>query len=403
MRTNVRRPRARARWASLVAVVESVACLAGCRGTPPQTGWTGTIDTTVGGTIVVHNPKTGIWDSATAWRVVEEHRIGTAEGTGPDLFGQITALAADRSGRVYVFDGQVQELRVFDSSGAYVRTVGRRGRGPGEFTQVTGVAWDPHDRLWLVDPQNNRITIIDTSGEVVGEHYVIGGFIMMPWPGNIDTAGHYYTYVPDPSAGAFAIKMVEYDTAMTPIDTIAIPTWSGPRNMFSTGGMSVTVPYSPGLIWRLTRTGDIWFAETGTYRIFQRTLAGDTLREITRAFDPIPVSSADVDQRIAQLKWFTDQGGKIDRGRIPSVKPALGDFLFDDRGDLWVVPIVADSALSGRVFDLFDVQGRYLGRLRLPFNLSSYPRPVIRDDRLYGVTANDLGVEYVVIARIVKP
>ena len=129
----------------------------------------------------------------------------------------------------------------------------------------------------------------------------------------------------------------------------------------------------------------------------------DTLQEITRAFDPIPVTSADVDRRIAQLKWFTDQGGKIDRGMIPSVKPALGDFLFDDRGDLWVEPIVADSALSGRVFDLFDPRGRYLGRLRLPFSLTTYPKPVIRDDRIYGVTANDLGIEFVVIARIERP
>lgn len=379
----------------------------GCRGTPAHTGWAGTIDTTASGTIVVHNPKTGIWDSASAWRVVEGHRIGTAEGTGPDLFGRINILAVGPAGRVYVFDGQVQELRVFDSTGTYVRTVGRKGHGPGEFAQVIGMAWDPHDRLWLVDPQNNRITMIDTAGQVVGEHYVIGGFVMFPWPGTVDTAGHYYTYVPDVSTGSFAIKMVEFDSAMHPIDTIAIPHSSTKPEFFEvsngTGSMRTSVPFTAGLRWRLTRNGDIWFAETGSYRIFQRTLTGDTLKEITRAFDPIPVTSADIDRAMTGLEWFTRQGGKIDRSKFPSVKPALDDFFLDDRGDLWVEPVVADSAMTGRVFDVFDAGGRYLGRLRLPFTLSTYPKPVIRDDRLYGVTRNADGVEFVVIARIERP
>jgi hypothetical protein len=34
------------------------------------------------------------------------------------------------------------------------------------------------------------------------------------------------------------------------------------------------------------------------------------------------------------LKWFTEQGGKIDPPRIPDTKPAFTGFLVDDGGRL---------------------------------------------------------------------
>ena len=107
-----------------------------CTGSDARIEWRGTIDTTAGGTIVVSNPAQGLWDSASAWRVVEELRIGTAEGSGPDLFGNVGAIEVDGLGRLWVAETQAQELRVFDREGGHVRTVGRKGGGPGEFRQI---------------------------------------------------------------------------------------------------------------------------------------------------------------------------------------------------------------------------------------------------------------------------
>jgi hypothetical protein len=58
---------------------------------------------------------------------------------------------------------------------------------------------------------------------------------------------------------------------------------------------------------------------------------------------------------------------------------------------------------EGRVVDIFDPEGRYLGRIGLPFMLSMNPPPVFRDGFLYAVTEDELEVPYVVRARIVKP
>jgi len=391
-------------FSAVLAVLVSTAC------SPAEGGptWEGEVDTLPSGTIVVTNPATGVWDSATAWRVVEELRIGTVEEIGPALLGQVTALEVDAAGRIYVLEGQAQELRVFDRAGRYVRTIGRKGGGPGEFNQAIGMAWSPAGHLWVLDPQNNRISVIDTAGTFVTSHHALGGFVFMPWPGGFDTAGVFYNYAPDLSGGDFRMLLVRYDSALNPVDSIRPPRYEGPENYFEVvtnqgrGRMRTGVPFGPGLDWELTPAGDFWAALTGPYELFRVSGRGDTLRRVTRAFEPVPVTGEDVDSAIANLEWFTSQGGKVDRSRIPGVKPAVRGMLVADDGHLWIDVTTRDRADQGYVFDIFDSEGRYLGPLRLPFQLSSYPPPVIRDGMVIGVTQDELEVPFVVRARILK-
>jgi hypothetical protein len=128
-------------------------------------------------------------------------------------------------------------------------------------------------------------------------------------------------------------------------------------------------------------------------------MAGDTVRVISREYDHLPVTEADIDAAIERLDWFTRQGGKIDRTRFPSTKPALNTFFSDDVGRMWVSP-VTDEEDTGRIWDVFDPDGRYLGQITLPFTLVRYPIPLFRDGMIYGVTEDDLEVPYVVRARV---
>jgi sugar lactone lactonase YvrE len=381
----------------------------GCTESRGVATWAGTIDTLPAGTIVVTNPAVGVWDSASTWQVVEELRIGTLDGTGPDLFGAVSAIEIDAQGRLYVLEGQSQELRVFGRDGRHVRTIGRKGGGPGEFAQPIGLAWSPRGDLWIPDPQNTRISIVDTAGNFVRSHHMAGGWVMNPWPGGFDHEGAFYNFVPAPSPSGFEIRIVRYDTALTALDTLTPPRWTGPDNFFEfvspdgSSRMRTGVPFSPGLDWQLSPDGDFWFALTGPYELYRVSGTGDTARKVTKPFERASVSGEDVDSALAGLDWFTRQGGKVDRSRIPSQKPAIRSLLVAQDGYLWVEPLTPDRQDQGRLFELFDPEGRYLGRVRLPFQLSGYPTPVIRGEVLVGVTRDELEVPFVVRARIVKP
>ena len=63
-----------------------------------------TTDAPSSGETVVRNTADPIWKAETAWRVVEELRIGEAKNEGPDLFASILSFDVDTRGRIYVLD-----------------------------------------------------------------------------------------------------------------------------------------------------------------------------------------------------------------------------------------------------------------------------------------------------------
>jgi hypothetical protein len=364
------------------------------------------MDTLPSGQVVVQNGFDAIWPAGREWRVVEELRIGSVEGDGPDVFGRITSFEIDAGGRLWVLDGQTQDLRVFSARGAHVRTIGRRGGGPGEFGQAVRVELGPDGRIWVMDPQNNRLSVFDTAGAYLEGRHALGGFVIIPWPGGFDEHGRYYAPVPR-TGRDFRFGMVRYDASFVPTDTLEIPLDPISRERFEHrssggGGIIAGVPFQGSLTWRLSRAGTIWAMITDQYRLFALDADGDTLRTITRAFTPLPVTEADRRHAREEMKWFTDQGGQIDLSKLPRTKPATTSFFLDDEGNIWVEPVTALED-TGRLRDVFDPEGRYLGTVRLPFALSASPSPILRTGTLYGVTRDELDVPYVVRARVLKP
>jgi sugar lactone lactonase YvrE len=244
--------------AELVVLLSVLAASTGCgpADSSAATLWRGTMDTLVSGTVVVSNPADGVWREETAWTVEEELRIGTLDGDGPDMFGNVGSLEVDDRGRIYVFDTQANELRVFGPSGEHVRTIGRQGGGPGEFESVIGMAWGPEGRLWTVDPGNARISLFDTLGTYLTSHRTIGNYIISPWPGGFDAAGNFYNYGIDTEAEPDdRMVLVRYDASMEPVDSVRLPRRQGEGEFFTLRSensiMQSTIPYTGGFRWRL--------------------------------------------------------------------------------------------------------------------------------------------------------
>jgi hypothetical protein len=95
---------------------------------------------------------------------------------------------------------------------------------------------------------------------------------------------------------------------------------------------------------------------------------------------------------------FRKAGGTVRRSDIREVHPLFGSAFVDDRGFLWVMPDVSEGEMSRR-FDIFDPEGRYLGRATSDVPLG-WRTPVFRGDTVYAVITDSLDVPYVVRARI---
>lgn len=87
--------------------------------------------------------------SATSpWRVGPSPKlsIGGSERE-PDLFTKVVGVVRQSSGNIVVADGGAGVIKMFDSTGRFLRTVGRPGSGPGEFRQLLALFVGPADSI----------------------------------------------------------------------------------------------------------------------------------------------------------------------------------------------------------------------------------------------------------------
>jgi hypothetical protein len=84
---------------------------------------------------------------------------------------------------------------------------------------------------------------------------------------------------------------------------------------------------------------------------------------------------------------------------MPHVYPPLDRLQPATDGTVWVFRTVSGGASA---VDVFDRNGHYLGAPELPIDFDRVSVHVITDEHLYGVTKDDLGVDYVVRLRIVR-
>jgi hypothetical protein len=390
--------------ATLCAIL--AACGAGERANAGH--WAGSIDTLANGAIHVQNPATGLWDESTAWRLEEELRIGIDDGDGPELFGEIRDFAVDAYGRIYILEGQAQEIRVFNPDGSYIRTIGRQGGGPGEFKSADGLRWDAQGNLWVIDSGNARYSVYDSTGTYLTMARRTSGLGMLPWPGAIDARGNLTDVGLDPAAMAsgssFIFVLVTYRFERQepiPLDTVRLPAFQGEFFEIRTENSlsRAVVPFSPTLAWRYDPRGFLYSGVTDRYRIVRHDPAGDTSQIIDLPFQPLPVSAEERAEAIERLEWLTQQGGRPDFSRIPRTKPAFQNFFTDADGYLWVMPTTT-SAEKGRRFDLFDPEGRYLGPVVADFASTSYS-PLVIGDSFYTVAQDELEIPHLVRARII--
>ena len=356
--------------------------------------WAGTIDTLENGAVLISNLDQEMWREDSRWQLVEELKIGSRElriGNGDDaaqeVFGDIADFDVDGLGRIYVLDRQAQEVRVFDTDGSWIRNIGGPGGGPGEFRGVTGIGFDPPGRLWVLNQGNIRYSVFDTTGALVKEPpRTTGHARVAAWPGVFDRRGALFDVIFYPKATGLTFSYALYDTTTGLfVDTIPGVGYPGGAPLF--WGVQSGTPYG------------FWLGTALEYKLHETTFAGDTVRIIERSYDPIGLPQKEADSS-AQLEKLLRREA---RGQLPppapDYMPVYYDFMEDEERYLFVV-LTSPSGATDTHVDVFDPGGRYLGEMIAPYAIERGPPPIVRHNRIYLVTKDELDVPYVVVLRI---
>jgi len=337
----------------------------------------------------------------------------TGEDAGGAPFGQVGSVAISSDGLIHVVDELAREVRVFDPKGAPVRTYGGPGEGPGEFGRIGPAVIGTDGRVWVENLRTRRLEVFDPDGawlesQPAPSAYMGGGqrtwttdgrLIMMDLAAagserpvlivhRLDDRGRLARVGP-------AIGLPEFE----PPTLIEVTTPDGrySESLFPPFG---TIPQAVFDVH-----GSVWttMGEVEGYALRRQDLATGDVSVIQRN-----AGRARIPARVREDAWRelrSQLGSGIPESRVPlSVVPehypALDQFAISADGLLWVLRSVDDDR---RVLEVFDSDGRYLGRPRLDVDLRGVRLIEIRDPAIYAVHSDSLGVQTVLRLDMVAP
>ncbi|WP_419943059.1 6-bladed beta-propeller [Candidatus Palauibacter sp.] len=271
----------------MTLIAAACAALAGCGGAASETGWTTVRDTLPSGAMRVTSVPPA--EASPTWTLVEELRLGTVEGVGPDAFAYLKGLVVLDDGRFAVLDSQAQELRVFGPDGGHVATHGRKGEGPGEFADANGLMLDPQGRIWVPDMRNGRMSVFDPEEGFLQSFPFADANFNWIWNGAMGNGSLIYR--PSWASGGVRRLLRIYDLTMTLVDSLPLPSdrpqdeeydpESQPGAFYQESGggyMMYSIPFYPHEVSYFDPRGAVWSTRKGDpeYRIKRWQPGGDT-------------------------------------------------------------------------------------------------------------------------------
>lgn len=362
---------------------------------------------TLNGVVHAVSGARGRWVAGGTWSVGEPTlTIGAADSPEEASFGAIGGVALGPDDGIYVADGRALEIRVFERNGSFRSRFGRQGRGPGEFQDISGIGFNHHGELAVLDGSLGRLSFFDQDGSFLRSIRLERPYTQVGRrPLWFDDAGRFYDRVNLSSAAdadTMAVMVYEPDGAVH--DTVFIDAEGAERRITATRGgrpfMGLRRPFTPEPQVAVGREGAIYASAGSDYRIAVLSPSGDTLRVYARQVEAPPVTDAERDAALADLRDRIREAGGTPptHMELPDRKPAIQGLTVDSQGDLWVRAPMGEG-WTRTEYGVFDPLGNYLGALTMmPMDVQEIGRDVV-----VGVATDSLGVQRVVLCPIQKP
>lgn len=316
---------------------------------------------------------------ALAWR--EELRIGSVDDP-VDGFSQIGGVRVGPGGELYVLDTQAREVRVYDDSGARIRTIGRPGEGPGELERPLSFGLF-HDTVWVQDFGTMRISWFDRDGALLFETPT-GGRVQVsgderasvslrpgtPQPDGTLAQSVGFTVLPgaEVATDSLRIPVVRFGRDGSVLDTVG-STWHRPAASRIVSLNRVAFPVNPGLLSSPREIGDTlsvsWAVEDGEERgaltVVRKGPAGDTVARADFSYPAVPVAPY-LDSVVASYgdrfidrgypRHMVEEAVRAVLSDVPPHHPPISTYHTSSDGTLWLrrsaaVGVAAPSDLSG--------------------------------------------------------
>ncbi len=304
---------------------------------------------------------------------------------GKGFFSQLSDVAVDDKGRVYVSDAKENNIKVFDAAGGYLKTIGRTGQGPGEFNYPTEIEF-VRGRLYVRELLNHRVSVLDAEGIFIKSiSYEI-------------TEGSWWGMraLPD---GRFIVQKEIFDFKdMNAPHEARLDLYSGDlvflktlyrheirQNKYISEPVmtNVPIPFAAIVHWSILPDGKIVVGYSGSYEIEIHDPDKGKLASFKHDYKPAEVTAKDKETYFqGMITGFGGPGGMtttkgapdhiVKNTEFPKFKPPFLDLKTDGQGRIWVELYGATIGNESPPRDIFDSAGRFLGSVRIAGDYSTY-------------------------------
>ena len=310
-------------------------------------------------------------------------------------------------GRIVLAAWTTAELRVFDSTGRWLRDLGRRGSGPGEFEGLGWVHRGPDDSLVTYELMNRRVSVFDSAGRfqrlvalepMPGSQFprLLGvtrrGLIAtaLAWQGEYPDLGlvwlryALYRFQPDGSVGDSLLELPSVER----ISVRGGGTWSRPFDHSN----AIAVRDDGFVLGSSARYEIAYYGpDARLERLARRAVeaSGVSRSQYDAAVDSIIARFANPEARARSRRVY---------GAAPPTtsRPVFTNILATPGGGVWVHNF-DDPPNRSRNVSVFDADGRWAGDATLPAGLLPLQ---VGNDFVLGTWQDDDDVTHVRVHRL---
>jgi hypothetical protein len=291
----------------------------------------------------------------------EELSVG---GKEYDMLSRPILYIVDKEDRILISDMQDQAIKVFDSNGNFIQTIGRQGEGPGEFSYVGRMAFLPDGRLMVTDSRANRISLFDREGTYLNSHHWSERMGRLHSASDVNCIMSVTVFEESGDGmegrklfvkkfdfeGNEILTLGEFQTEE--VKTHSESTSSGGVMMF---GMSV--PHSPHSIFIADQARErLYHCVNDVYMIEVFDFDGNVIRKIDRPYDALPFTGEDAKKFRSRYDNSKNEDVKkmVQGMSMPALKTITPQMRVDDAGNLWV-ETHEEREEENQVFTAYDI------------------------------------------------
>lgn len=280
--------------------------------------------------------------SSTKFSLSKDLSIGVKSGDENYMFSEVSRVAVDFEGTIYIQDEKNGCIKTFDQQGKFIKSFGKKGQGPGEI-QSYGRMSLSEDSLVIMDISNARLTFFSKDGEFT-RHVPIGKYRSPS--AIVDSKGVIYGDILS-FGDTPVIQLIKFNSSFEPISTIT----------------TIEMPKQPppGILmeriyFKVRDDDSLVWGRTHKYEINILTSAGEPVKRIVKEFQPIEVTAGSL-REVMQEKYPDRNIPKdfVIPNHFPKIFPIFDYFICDDEGRIYVHHFMNKG--ENHFYDVFDSSG----------------------------------------------